>query len=558
VDARARPDEPGVPGNFTGPVMKRHWPVAVALGVYWAVTAALVRESIHLNDGHLVYPLDDAYIHMAIAKNAVLHGVWGVTPYQFTSATSSPLWTSLLGAVDAIAGVRHGTPLLLNLLAGTAVVLTGYTLMSARQGPAWRVLAALIVLIFVAPLPTLTVIGMEHTAHTLVTIWLVFAAATLLAVEAPPSARRLGALAALAAAGTALRYEGLFVAAAVGLLFAATKRWRAAMAVLAGAACPAIMYGAWSEAHGWFALPSSLLLKGRIPELRVKSLVDFAVGAPAFRNLLDTPAALMLVIGALAILLLLATAAPAWGKDHYLLALLAGATFLHMQFATTSRFYRYEAYLVTLGLAIFGALTSAGSGLVHLRRRGWDWRRRVIAIALAAVAGFPLASRAVNAVRNAPKASANIYRQQYQMGLFLDRFYQGRTVAVNDIGAVSYLADIRIFDVYGLASLEVASLKQRREYTASALAMLADRQRTDIAIVYPSWLSDFGGVPASWRHVGDWAVRDNVILGGTAVSFYAVRAGAHEQLVDNLRRFAPDLPLDISQSGEYRLAGNSR
>ena len=33
------------------------------------------------NTGQLSYPLDDAFIHMAISKNIVEHGVWGVTRF---------------------------------------------------------------------------------------------------------------------------------------------------------------------------------------------------------------------------------------------------------------------------------------------------------------------------------------------------------------------------------------------------------------------------------------------------------------------------------------------
>jgi hypothetical protein len=52
-----------------------------------------------------------------------------------------------------------------------------------------------------------------------------------------------------------------------------------------------------------------------------------------------------------------------------------------------------------------------------------------------------------------PQASRNIYEQQYQMGMFLKRCYPGKAVAVNDICAVSYLADVRLVDLLGLARM---------------------------------------------------------------------------------------------------------
>ena len=88
----------------------------------------------------------------------------------------------------------------------------------------------------------------------------------------------------------------------------------------------------------------------------------------------------------------------------------------------------------------------------------------MIVVALLAVAGFPFVSRAVNGFRDTPKAAENIYSQQYQMGLFVKRFYAEQSLAVNDIGAVGYLADAKLLDIYGLASLDVARLKRTGRY----------------------------------------------------------------------------------------------
>ena len=40
--------------------------------------------------GHIAYGLDDPYIHMALAKNVALHGVWGIAPDSFALSVTDP------------------------------------------------------------------------------------------------------------------------------------------------------------------------------------------------------------------------------------------------------------------------------------------------------------------------------------------------------------------------------------------------------------------------------------------------------------------------------------
>jgi hypothetical protein len=102
-------------------------------------------------DGHLIYSLDDAYIHMAVAKNLARSGVWGCTPYHFSSSSSSLLWTLTLGIANRLAGVRDATPLIFNvaLVLATLVVADRYL---ARFGtpPVLRA-AALVGLVIAFP-----------------------------------------------------------------------------------------------------------------------------------------------------------------------------------------------------------------------------------------------------------------------------------------------------------------------------------------------------------------------------------------------------------------------
>ena len=52
--------------------------------------------------GRYIYPLDDAYIHLSMARNFAEFQTWGITQYEFSSTTSSPLFTFLLALIIKI------------------------------------------------------------------------------------------------------------------------------------------------------------------------------------------------------------------------------------------------------------------------------------------------------------------------------------------------------------------------------------------------------------------------------------------------------------------------
>src|SRR6478735_4099968 len=96
--------------------------------VSFAFLSLLIGLNLHYSFHHfgeLVYPLDDAYIHMAIAKNLQQHGVWGVTRYDFSSTSSSILYTLLLTFSFALFGIKAWLPLAINwIVAGCILWLT--------------------------------------------------------------------------------------------------------------------------------------------------------------------------------------------------------------------------------------------------------------------------------------------------------------------------------------------------------------------------------------------------------------------------------------------------
>ncbi len=170
--------------------LSRNWPLYASILVFLLLVWLTLSVSIRQNHGHLVYALDDAYIHMAMAKNFSQSGVWGVTRYGFTPSSSSLLWTLLLSLTYYLGGVNQLAPLLWNLVFAILVLAVADAILSWYKTPAAIKFVALLGIIFLVPLPMLILSGMEQGLQTLLSMLAVFLAARLLSGESPGSARR--------------------------------------------------------------------------------------------------------------------------------------------------------------------------------------------------------------------------------------------------------------------------------------------------------------------------------------------------------------------------------
>jgi len=533
---------------------REHWPLLVAIAVLCAVLAVSIALVLKHSEGHLIYAIDDPYIHMAIARNVAEHGVWGVTRYEFTSSSSSLLWTSLLSLVYSLFGAGETAPLILNILFAIGACGLIYALLRRHRAPPWLILGALLSIVFFSPWPSLVFCGQEHMLHGLLTIWFVGLAAALLAKD-KQTRLRFSALLLLAALVVMARYEGLFAVLAVGGLFAARRRWAPALAVVAAGCFPVVIYGLISVAKGWSFLPNPILLKGNLPNVSsVKGLV-YLLGYSGYLELTQNPHMLMLLLAGLAVLhYQLRNHKGLWRESTVVNAVFVAATALHMQFARAGWFYRYEAYLVGLGLfALTLALKDWLEQSRHTRTARPELVRYVPLALVSILVVAPLGVRGIKSFRAIPQATGNIYQQQYQMGLFLREFYQGRVVAANDVGAINYLADIRCVDLWGLASLDVARAMRADRYNTASIDELVGSKQAEIAILYDAWFQrpDIGGWPSHWIGVGQWQMPDNLVCAEDTISFYAVEEAETEPLIDNLRRFGPRLPEVVVQSGLY-------
>ncbi|MFC1782161.1 hypothetical protein ACFL02_01080 [Planctomycetota bacterium] len=525
-------------------LFKNHWPLITILLILWILVAALAAISVQKNDGHFVYALDDYYIHMAISKNLALHGNWGITRYAFSSSSSSLMWTFLLSGIFVVFGVNIFAALVLNIIFATLFCFLAYVILF-REGIKHRQsLAVLLCLVFLTPLISLIFCGLEHVLQLLLTVIFVFLSAQILAKNKSSFSTSVLLLMA-APLLTMTRYEGLFLILVVCCLFLIRKRPFFALTLGFLALLPIVLYGLISLDQGGFFLPNSVLLKGNTPHLSsVTGIVEF-LGYQGFRALTENPHVLFLLLAMLFMLILL-DKCHFWSRIPLLNIILVPAILLHMQFADTGWFYRYEAYLIGAGiLAIAVALPYAlpdNFSFKSMNRRAFH--KYLALLLLIILMMIPLVKRGGFALVNTLGATNNIYDQQYQMGLFLKKFYTGRAVAANDIGAINALADIRCLDLAGLGSQEVAHARKQGTFNLQKIDQLTRDNQVEIALLYDQWFSR--RILSRWTKVGSWTISHNVVCAEDTVSFYAVDPAAADQLRKNLTVFLPLLPPDVA------------
>lgn len=530
-------------------LLKKNISLIASIGILWITVASLLIMSIKNNHGQIAYALDDAYIHMAIAKNFAQNGVWGITQYDFTSSSSSLLYTLLLSFIYFLFGVNEINPLILNVIFATLSIYVIYYLLKQNNIKESYIFVILQLIIFLTPLPALIFSGMEHTLQILITIPFVYISARVISDD-KRNYKNYISLLALGILVTMVRYEGLFLLFIVSGLFILNNKWKFAIGLLASGFLPIVTYGIISLFKGWYFLPNSILLKGNTPMFSISGLIDFIT--VFIHKMIATTHIFVLVYAALILFIYQYSRQRKWSDTTIMLSIFILTSIFHIMFASTGWFYRYEAYLVCLGIFVLAiGFREYLSQNMSIDLSKNIFPKYIAIILLLLIVTSPLTDRGFISLTQIPQATNNIYEQQYQMGLFLKQYYIGESVAVNDIGAVSFVGDVKTLDLIGLGNIEVAKLRMKNLYDTKKIQDLATENDVKIAIIYDHWFT--GGMPSDWIKVGQWTIPNNVICGGDTVSFYATNPEEEKKLEENLKMFSSKLPMDIKQTGNYSL-----
>lgn len=541
------------------------------------VVAHFFYKIVETNNGTFVYPLDDTYIHMAIAKNIAFHSNWGPTRFEFGSAASSLLWPVILAVSYKLFGVRDLFPLLINYLIGLAFIV--FVINIFRIKSVFQSSLLTVGLIFLTPFIPMLILGMEHLLYAFALILLIHEAIETGLKNERQNLFLIGLYSFIA---STVRYENLIVLFVVTVYLFIRRKYAAGLTVLFFGSLPFLVFGWWSLRQGSFFIPSSVLLKS--PSI-AGLIINTVYGFLSSSWIVKIRFAIFLLLGYLMrankkyLLILISLVALGYAgfpgipvllinclilallyffgrggkRNEYLIfmfalnavySLLISYLVIFTRLVYPYQFTRYESQILILTyITVFIAVKEFlyVSNLKIPVKRASALKTTVIIIVTLLFLKLFLSFQLFN-LTNVITASRNIYDQQYQMAQFLRLFYNNQTIAVNDIGNVAYYTDIRLTDLWGLASIDVARAKINSEFSNFTVDELTERKGTDLAIVYDQWVP----VPDSWVKVATWTIPNNYISAFPTVSFYVLNKRNYSLLKKNLIMFEKSrLPKEV-------------
>ncbi|MDE9450884.1 hypothetical protein J3R80_10445 [Aliiroseovarius sp. Z3] len=466
--------------------------------------------------GAFEFPLDDIYIHLAMAEQ-IASGGYGVNAGEYTSAASSPLYPFLLvpfGGQPAQIWVA----VLWNLLALVgSVVLWVRIVGDAVEDRRWAaVLAALGPLAF--NLAGAAMVAMEHTLHVFASL------AVLRGLQTQMREGRISWLLVFGMLiGPLIRFEGLAVSGAAASALALVGRWKIGAGLFAISVALVAAFMGFLMSLGLEPLPNSVMAKISGPT----GSPDFAL-ANLFGKLQvqlqrSVPAMAMLVTLVIALVSLVRSdKADSMGRAILVAALFAGSGQLFLgQFGW---FERYELYAMSF---VFGLM------MLYAFRPEVE---RTVRVLVVVGLGFLTIYYGHWMLRYGVWAPGGIYAQQQNASRFVKDVYQ-KPIAVNDLGYVAWGNPNYVLDLWGLASYRALKIRMDEPYEGWA-GDLTDEAGIDLAIVYDSWFED--GLGKDWVKVGTLRFTNAIaFLGGRDVSYYATNAEAAPELRQMIADFAP-------------------
>ena len=528
--------------GFAGETDPRHRRIVFGVSaVVLLATVALWLVRTVQSTGSLVYALDDAYIHLALADRLAFTGTWGVQAGTYQSASSAPAWNLLEAALLVVRIPAPIVPLLLGVVASLWALWTMSRIpVIERFGSVWAGVAVAVAVPFSLALVGLTLMGMAHTLQVAVVLAALAALADRVGDDAARRQTARWLLPILFLVGTSIRYEMLLVAAGCAVAYLVVQRPTdggdlgpsiTSRAVEIGgwvvaALVPVAVVAAVNLASGQYALPDSVIAKGR------GATSDFTLLRPLSTLMVDRRLGALVILAAVVLVVALRRLrTPALAP--LVAAFVVAVGFVAFGPVTLSWLGRYQAMAAA---ALIYAICLAAVRLPL---------DRVPALSLVLIAVLLPAVLQVGTYTSAIRGSEEIHLQHKQSVEFLNRWYPGGTVALNDAGVLGYEYAGETIDLVGLTSHDVLVARVEGRFGRDFVEELFTDRDVDLAVGYTAWIGSV--LPENWTEVGRWCLdQPTAVVGDRCQSFFAAAGEQAEQLADHLEVFRPELDPGIT------------
>ncbi len=486
-------------------------------------------------------PLDDAWIHFQFARNLARGDGLSFNPGQPTAGSTAPLWTLLLAGVYLAGGRFPVAGQALSGICFLAALAATYALarqLTGSRGLAW--LAGMVVAVN-GRMVWAGLAGLETCLFAALSLWAIMAhLRTRACTDHAPGAnkplgedkpRPYGACVAAVLFGLAAlaRPEGyLLFALALADSMLHTLRLTPHASRLTHHALPIVCsvflfatlvapYLIFSLRTSGHLLPNTYHAKATVAFLPDRDFMSLA----ARYLILDNPPLLPFVVLGGLMLLRRAPLVSLWSVGLPLCY-----AFLH------TALYQHGRYLIPLipcnaVLGVVGLLEAqqiARRGFLDTGERGFFRRVRAIRVPQTLAAILIIAGTAWRLPVMANQYAWNVDNIN-RMHVALGEWIKSHTpphalLALNDIGAITYISERPVVDLAGLVTPEVIPLLRSPDRDARLAEFLAERD-VEYVIIFPNWFPGLAADPALEPLYRVTLARNTIAGGQTMVVYHA-------------------------------------
>ncbi|MCW3162103.1 hypothetical protein [Chryseobacterium oryctis] len=509
----------------------------ITLGLFLGICFIYILIMLSTTENFFTYILDDAYIHLAIAKNFAIHKVWGMTPYRFSSSSSSPIFTFILSVLIYIFGNNELIPLVFNLICSVFCIYYLNKYYSQYLDKNRNVVIASLFTLFFAVVQLQILSGMEHVLQCLIIIVNVFFFQKWSRQDFESSNAAYWFYFTIALLGL-VRFESMFYFVAFAFLFVCLKRFKDALLVILFGFIPILIFGFFNYQEDGYFFPNSVVVKGTSIDFSGNYMLQIThFLSKIFLNVT------FYKIGFFPLLMVVVFTFRDYKKgfslkqmieNNFLLYVFTITLLLHGVFGNFRGFFRYEAYLmVGFAMVFIPKIISFFINPVGYFKS--DWIMTVLILGNIMLMFY----KSGYGHRMIISGSDDIYQQQIQSGKFLNKYYNTSKVVANDIGAICYFSDIHLFDFAGLASVEAIPYnKNEKEFGQdfeNFLTKYTIDNKYELVIVYEEWLN--GRVPKNWKKVAILKISNTISVAQDHVVIYSINPKIYDQLKNNIKNF---------------------